>query len=706
MLRIHHSFFYYACWALYRIIHNEPVLPVSLFLGEKNNTWPGSSVRCDSFIRGFLVKSLVRLSLPHNDLDSSIVSTIIQKFQYHHTHELAMAALAMADPHRADIFHSMYGYSSPSGTLPPPVLLTSTWWDEQKIQEIATPRFIRQALHSRSSKKRLDEQLQFGEGLTESTYLDWILEHTRKFFLILAELNCAEMIFEIIDGSWDDEDLPLSLQTVERLGLGSAGVEKKFAKKQYAYLVRELVPGETMEYSEEEVVPVEVISRKIPTTAGGTTKSGLVEKVYFPRQREVCYSRRRVLLSPEGDEDSGVGGNTMSPATFLAEISRLGLIDHAHIVSIYASYMHDGYGYLILSPCIDLTLKSFLHSAPPAWKSQPKDKRRRIIFNWLHCLADALAYLHEKGIYHGGIKPSSLIIDATTYKIFFADTGDSKRLDSPPVNTTSLSPFTSRQFNASADVEGYEYGAPEHWQRVLTVHGSSSPSTNTVFSGRSYRKASTQSTNSNSSEETPSPSSTNISVGHWSSATPAHPTTSDMFSLGCIYLDILSFKQKRKTTAFISHRSVKNRRPRESGPPDASFHANLGQVNSWIGGLLKETKKKPDEALVEALSITRRMLSRDPAARPGARRVADECYTVVGGVCEGVEMPCCGVHNIIKASAEGEVFGGWGIESLVLKTQTSRSSAGSDGQWSKRSTAVTMASGSSGSVGSRRWMAV
>jgi len=615
----------------------------------------------------------------------------------------------MADPHRAaDLFSSMYGYSNPSVALPPPVLLTSAWWDEQKIQETATPRFIRQALHSRSSKKRLDEQLQFGEGLTESTYLDWILEHTRKFFLILVELNCADMIFEIIDGSWDDEDLPLSLQTVERLGLGSAGVEKKFAKKQYTYLVRELVPGETMEYSEEEVVPLEVVSRRVSTAAGGTIRGGLVEKVYFPRQREVYYSRRRVLLSQEGDEDSGAGGNKMSPASFLAEISRLGSIDHAHIVSIYASYMHDGYGYLILSPCIDLTLKSFLHSPPPAWKSQPKDKRRRIIFNWLHCLADALAYLHEKGISHGGVKPSSFIIDATTYKIFFADTGDSNRLDSSPANTTVPSSFISRQFSASTDVEGYEYGAPEHWQRILAVHESPSLPTNTVFSGRSYRKASTQSTNSNSSEETPSPSSTNISVGHWSSATPARRTTSDMFSLGCIYLDILSFKQKRKTTAFISYRSAKNRRPRESGPPDASFHANLGQVDSWIGGLLKETKKKSDEAFVEALSITRRMLSRDPEARPGARRVADECYTVVRGVCEGVEMPCCGVHNIINASAEGEVFGGWGIESLVLKTQTSRStsSAGSEGLWSKRSTAVSMASGSSGSVGSRRWMAI
>ncbi|PWW74704.1 kinase-like protein [Tuber magnatum] len=620
-----------------------------------------------------------------------------------------MATLTRADPHRADLFHSMYGYSGPSIALPPPVLLTSTWWDEQKIQETANPRFIRQALHSPSSKKRLDEQLQFGEGLTESTYLEWILEHTRKFFLILVELNCAEMIFEIIDGSWDDEDLPLSLRTVERLGLGSAGVERKFAKKQYAYLVRELVPGETMEYLDEEVVPLEVISRRVSTASGGTAKAGLVEKVYFPRQREVCYSRRRVPLSREGDEDGGVGGNRMSPASFIAEISRLGSIDHAHIVSIYTSYMQDGYGYLVLSPCIDLTLKSFLHSTPPAWKSQPKDKRRRIIFNWLHCLADALAYLHEKGISHGDIKPSSLIIQATTYKIFFADTGNSKRLDSSPPSTAGPSSFLSRQFGTSpvsADVEAYEYGAPELWQRILTPHESPPPPTNTVFSGRSYRKASTQSANSNSSEEAPSPSSTNISVGHWSSATPAHPAISDMFSLGCIYLDILSFKQKRKTTAFISHRSAKNRRPRESGPPDASFHANLGQVDSWISGLLKETKKKPDESLVEALSVTRRMLSRNPGARPGGRRVADECYTIVGDVCIGVETPCCGVHNVVSGNAEGGVFGRWGAGNLALKTQTSRSSAGSEGQLSKRSTIQTTASGSSGSMGSRRWVAI
>ncbi|CUS15656.1 unnamed protein product [Tuber aestivum] len=619
-----------------------------------------------------------------------------------------MATLTRADPHRANLFHSMYGYSGPSIALPPPVLLTSTWWDEQKIQETTTPRLIRQALHSPSSKRRLDEQLKFGEALTESTYLEWILQYARKFFLILVELNCAEMIFEIIDGSWGDDDLPLTLQTVEKLGLGSAGVERRFAKKQYAYLVRELVPGETTEYLDEEVVPLEVISRRVSTASGGTAKGGLVEKVYFPRQREVCYSRRRVPLSRDGVEDGGAGGNKISPASFIAEISRLGSIDHAHIVSVYTSYTQDDYGYLVFSPCIDLTLRSFLHSTPPAWKSQPKDKRRLIIFNWLHCLADALAYLHEKGISHGDIKPSSLIIEATTYKIFFADTGDSKRLDSSPAST-SPSSFLSRQFHTapvSADVEAYEYGAPELWQRVLTPHESSPPPTNTVFSGRSYRKASTQSANSNSSEEAPSPSSTNISVGHWSSTTPAHPTTSDVFSLGCIYLDILSFKQKRKPTAFISHRSAKNRRPRESGPPDASFHANLGQVDGWIGGLLKETKKKPDEALVEALAITRRMLSRDPEARPGGRRVVDECYAVVKDVCKGAEVPCCGAHNVVSGNAEGGVFGGWGAENLALRAQASRSSSASDGPLSKRSTVWTTASGSSGSMGSRGRMAI
>lgn len=586
-----------------------------------------------------------------------------------------MATLTMVDPGRADFFHSMYGYGGHGTSLPPPVVLNSSWWDEQKIMETVNARYIKHQITDAASRRKLDEPLKFGEGLTESTYCEWIIEHTRKFFLILCDLGCPGYIFNIIDGSWDDEDLPLSMATIERLELPALSQDKKFAKKQYAYLVRELQEGQHTVFQDEEIVPLEVMSRR---TQPGSAKQTL-EKVYFPRSREVCYTRRRVPL--------GNAQNQLTHESFLSELETLKSVSHDHIVSLHLSYTHGDIGYLVLEPCIDLNLKTFIQYTPAAWKSNTKEERRRIIFNWMHCLSDALAYLYEKGISHCDIKPTSIIVEQKTNRIFFADIGNSKRLD--PVLQAAQSPT---QFSPGIpDIEAYDYGAPELWQRTLVLQESSGPPTNTVFSGRTYRKSSTQSEDSLSST-----GSNSTQVGQWT-AFQSLPSKSDVFSLACIFLEIFSFHAKRKTTAFATHRSVKNRRSRESAPPDSSFHSNLGQVDSWIENLHKDARKKSDKPFADGLELCREMLQRDPEARPEPRGVADRLYHTIVGPAVAPEMPHCGMHSVVDPSLS--MFGGW----IAQRDDSGRSLSASSsiGRASKRSTAT-----SASSIGDKRWLAI
>lgn len=581
-----------------------------------------------------------------------------------------MATLTMADPARADFFNSMYGYGGHGSGLPPPVVLTSTWWDEQKIEETVNARYIKQQINDSSLRKKLDEHLRFGEGLTESTYCEWIVEHTRKFFLILCDLGCPEQIFSVIDGSWDDEDLPLSLDTIERLELPAVSQDKKFLKKQYAYLVRELQEGQHTEFQDEEVVPLEVISRRAQPGSAKQT----VEKVYFPRTREVFYSRRRVPL--------GNGQNQLSTENFLNEIETLKSITHDHIVSLHLSYSHENVGYLVLAPCVDLTLKYFLQYPHTTWKRDSKEERRRIIFNWVHCLSDALAYVYEKGISHCDIKPSSIIVDQKTNQVFLADIGNSKRLD--PSQQNPQSPNST----GIPDIEAYEYGAPELWQRTLVAQESSSPPTNTTFSGRTYRKSSTHSEDSVSSA-------TSTQIGQWTTLAST-PSKSDVFSLACVFLDIFTFQAKRKSTAFTSHRSHKNRRPRESAPPDSSFHSNLGQVGTWIDTLQKDARKKLDTPLSDGLEFCREMLQRDPEARPDPRAVADRLYHTVVGPAVAPAMPHCGMHSVVDPGLA--MFEGWLPQKDCFGRSLSTSS--SLGKASKRSTAASSSSGDT-----KRWFA-
>jgi serine/threonine protein kinase len=550
-----------------------------------------------------------------------------------------MAHLGNINGQQHDIFSAMYGGYSGTPSLPQPLLLTSTYWDEQKIIETLTPSFIRRSIPEQS-RKRLDEQLTFGEGLTECTYAEWIVEKTAKIFLILVEINAAEKIFDLIDESWDDDDLPFSEDSLGRLPL-SAGMGKKFLKKQHLFMVRDLEPGGHIDYTDEEVVPLEVIyHRHLPAARSNPA----IEKVYFPRQRDVYYSRRRVSI--------GESASSLTREALLEEIRTMREVTHPHIVGIHATYTQGHFGYILLSPTIEQTLKTFIAYTPSSFKALTKDRRKLLLIDWLHCLSDALAYLHEEGFAHGDIKPSSIIVDHAN-KIYFADIGNSKTFEMKAPNVL--------------DVENYEYGAPELWVRTMTTH-EAAPIPAITISGRlRTRRRRSQIVSLDSPPCSPT-SGGAVHLGTWKSPTATDHWNCDVFSLACVFVDILTFYAKKKSSAFISHRSSKHRRPRESAPPDASFHANMGQVESWLDGIEKRATDKKDDALSGCLKITREMLQRDPVGRPSARRVEKELYKIVLGMTDE-ELPHCGVHTLVGKEVDGEegegeadglgLLGGW-----------------------------------------------
>ena len=111
----------------------------------------------------------------------------------------------------------------------------------------------------------------------------------------------------------------------------------------------------------------------------------------------------------------------------------------------------------------------------------------------------------------------------------------------------------------------------------------------------------------------------------WQSA-QFDPFAADIFSLGAIILEIITFLCKRGSGAFSRHRSAKNRTAgRGGGVADASFHANLGQVFSWTVTLEQDAKKKASKedgkmfsAVGPIMDITRECLARSADERPAA----------------------------------------------------------------------------------------
>lgn len=499
------------------------------------------------------------------------------------------------------------------------------WWDDERIEATVTRQYVISKLRS-DEIARLDEPLGFGDGLTDDTYWEWIESKAKKIFLILVDLGVPDQIFGVIDDSWDDDDLPIPLDQVERLRLTydkNEKLERKFFHRQFSYLLRHVQKGEHMVYDEEEVVPLEPVEKR-PVGAIVHLIESFFDKVHLPGRPDDVFLRRRIPL--------GAGEGRMAYEDFLAGIETMKTIEHDHLTSLWASYTYKNCGYLLLTPLNDSNLKAFLNVTPQSIKYLAKQERRILLLNWLHCLSDALSFLHKQGLSHRNIKPSNVMLDIDNH-IFLGDTGI----------------FPNASLNGEKqgfDKENYDYSAPEQGQRApapapvllpvsrpntvrrgtLTTHGSgyaSSPSVSTASGSNDSHSIYTDSTGSYPSSSPP----------HAGSSKKHDPQKADVFSLGAIFLEILSFLFKRTSRNFASHRSAKNKTPgRGGGLPDSSFQRNLEQVDSWMNLLQKDGKKKEDKifrGITPIVELIRQMLKLNPMERPTAKAVQERLYTIL-----------------------------------------------------------------------------
>lgn len=496
-----------------------------------------------------------------------------------------------------------------------------SWWLPSRIDATVTRQFVVQQLLPEEID-RLDRPVAFGgEDLTERTYWDSISQSARRLFLILLDLGIPDQIFGIVDDGWNDAELPLEPEDVQRLQLTALKddrIDRKFFHRQFAYLVKAIEPGRHQSFSESDLVPIDVVERS-------QGKSNPFDRVRLPNAGSVILTRRRIPV--------GNAPGKMPPRDFSNLINGLRPLQNEHIVSYWASYTHSGHGYILLTPSTDHNLKSFLANTPTCFKSLSKQARRELVVNWILCLADALAFLHSKSRSHCCIKPSTVLFTDKNH-IFFAD---SSRLGPDAVGSGSD--------KSSFDREFYDYAAPEQWFRPT---GPSSPQ-NKKGLGGGYSI---------------SPEYGNFSIPRGADGNPSpnamlqspnpqlNPQQADVFSLGCIILEFISFLVKRSTSKFASFRSAKHKTAGRGGAVlDTSFHKNLGQVESWMSSLAKDASKKVPEdegghvfrGITPLLHIVTGMLSANPHDRPSASEVQQQVYRVLVEQCD-IEEPHC-VHQ-------------------------------------------------------------
>jgi Protein tyrosine and serine/threonine kinase len=593
-------------------------------------------------------------------------------------------------------------------------------WTDNRVQATVTPAYIlkqfRPEIH-----ELLKLSTSFGQGVTDHTYLGWILERAQRLFLILGQIGVPEQIFGLVDESYSDHNLPIAAHAVKNLKLSAkpnAALDDKFYRAQFKYLVRDIREGDHIRFLDEETIPIKVVG---PASGMNRSSKDVIEKVCLTSDATRIYGRKRIVL----DEPP----NRFTEADILSEITAAKQLAHQHVLSVRGSYMDGNSIFVLLMPAIDYSLSSFLNSPPKNFESLPKPRRREILLNWPHCLANGLAWLHDKGRPHGALRPSNVVVDRE-YQIYLGE------IDGLYVMHGNVK---------VSDIESYHYAAPERWKRAATMQ-TKAPAMMTHHSGgRTSRKTSSKgadpssvddfypgwtsaatgtspgvpidmskptstaypfiptskrhvsrpngrsidgvdyaasvlSSNSSgmgqdrphSGRSPPQPSGHRSSNRTGGSASAARSTISsqdsdsgqnagntlpssimvapseirtavvqtwqsaqydpfaaDVFSLGAIILEIITFLCKRSPSAFARHRSSKNRTAgRGGGVADASFHANLGQVYSWTVSMEQDAKKKASReegeifmAVGPMMEVALECLARSAEDRPDAGTV-------------------------------------------------------------------------------------
>lgn len=541
------------------------------------------------------------------------------------------------------------------------------WYDDARIERTVKRNFVCSYLDPEEIEN-LDKPLLFGDGLTNDTYWDWLETKAKRLFLILLELDLPDQIFGVIDDSWEDDDLPIPLDQIHRLALTEERdlrLEKRFYDLQFSYLLRTLQRGEHVDYGDQELVPLEIVDRR-PVSSHQDT-------VILPQYPGRLFSRRGIQL-----------GLHMSREEFMYEISLIRDLQNEHIESYFASYTHHDHAYVLFTPACEYKLSSYLSNTPTTLKNVDKVAKRLMVLDWIHCLVDTLGFIHSNGEALGNLKPS-IISFTQDHCIVLRD-------------NTCFNPETLMQ-QRSFSKEGYDYAAPEQCSRpsglpsvsvrnrtwtMSSSSDSSKPRSSTfaISRGTPMDQPSSFSFSSSSRYYPPSSSSSSSNTP----AAPRQPTNfhnhnisnnsdpqaADIFSLGCIILDLLSHGLlKRSTSAFATVRSAKHKIAGRGGAVlDSSFHRNLGQVEVWMNGLSKDADKKADDttekgrlykAVTPILHVVERMLAVQPGERPSAVQVQAWVYQIMTEV-GGIQEPHC-VHQYGRD--DGNVVVGVGPEGML-----------------------------------------
>ncbi len=479
-----------------------------------------------------------------------------------------------------------------------------------------------------------DEEVAKIASVLETLYQAWLdagdsapcpapgnLKEMAKICLVLAGMKQPELLEDFIDSNIVDKDLgTLQKERVQTiLKSHHALCAGTFIAEQYRAVPREWKEGHHVELEDDEPLPF------IYEHTYKEGSSGLVTRVRDPFSHKTYALKRQIIANEEN--------RTAAARKHLEEeIKRLKELRHIHVVQLVKSYERGGAYGIILRPAATCDLEGLLgryHKDKYNTFTRCRDREyiRPILLTAFGCLSQGLAYIHGCNIRHKDVKPGNILYERAIPNVnngprfIWADFGLAYDFSASQDSRTRTSKLYSPRYAAP------EVVATNDMANNRRPHSDERTS---MFSSldRIVENGEGKSTDFGRNSETAE------------DMLNSHGRKTDIFSLGCVFLELLGGLMDEKLPLDVPSYQHPNEVP--------IFARYISELRTWAKRLQESDSGRE---LAPMFDIATDMILRDPKCRPavdevvrrvaavGSKNFCDTCWAELPDQDEPVPSP-------------------------------------------------------------------
>ena len=407
-----------------------------------------------------------------------------------------------------------------------------------------------------------------------------------KICLVLTGMQQQNLLQDFIDSGCEDKDLPFRKERLEEvLKPQHRDYAATFATEQYRAVPRQWEAGQHLEIDEEEPLPL-VLEKHYDNGSYG--------RVYRVRDFTSGHRYARKDQITTSDYVSAAARRHLEEET-----KRLKDLEHRHIVQVVKTYQRGkAYG-ILLRPAATSDLQKLLgRNSKDKFSGENGCKDsvwlRPLFLTAFGCLSRGLAYIHDRDIRHKDVKPANILYERAS-----SNNDNSARFLWADFGLAYDFSETGNSKTKSTKLYSPRYAAPE----IVTAH--------IEAENQDRRGSLLRISNLDQIVE----DGEDMLVNHSASEANAHGRAADVFSLGCVFLELLAGLVKESLPL----------RKHQQSDEKIMFSHNIPALLEWAqSSPLRLQRQDQCVELKPLFDLAARMINPKPNNRPIVNAVVEE----------------------------------------------------------------------------------